>query len=66
MIVIKNSNDQMFCHPGTANPFVFDSFEQAEKLIESMGLPGAFVVDLDESGTESEPVERYGGDGDLW
>jgi len=63
MIVIKNSNDQMFCHPGTTNPFAFDSFEAAEDMINKMGLNGAFAVEVDDP---EEKVERYGGDGDLW
>jgi len=63
MIVIKNSNDQIFCHPGTSDPFVFQSTEQAEYIIDSMGLGGAFAVEVD---NPEEKEERYGGENDLW
>jgi hypothetical protein len=64
LVIIKNSNDQVFCHPGTDKPFMFDSFEKAEDLIDRMGLSGAFAVEVDDSGEEA--VERYGGQEDLW
>ena len=64
LIIIKNSNDQVFCHPGTDTPFTFDSLDKANEVIDNMGLAGAFAVEVNDDGVD--PNERYGGQDDLW
>lgn len=41
MIYIKNDYDEYFCDPITREPFVFESYEEALKFIDKMGLKGA-------------------------
>lgn len=66
LIIIKNSSDQVFCHPGTDTPFTFDSFDKANEVIDNMGLAGAFAVEVNNDDGGVDPNERYGGQDDLW
>lgn len=66
MVIIRNSNDQTFCYPGTDTPIKFDSFEAAEQTIANMGLSDASAVGLEDDDDSDGVEERYGGENDLW
>lgn len=65
MLIIKNSNGQIFCSPVSGKPYRFETEELAASMIKKFDLQNVFIVDEDAPISEEKEL-RYGGQDDLW
>lgn len=65
MLVIKNSEGQIFCSPANGEPYRFETEELAVSMIEGFGLQNVSIVEEDAPIPEEKEL-RYGGQDDLW